>query len=93
MIEPHLRVQSLTFDNDSLVIVYMAVPGDMREAIVQTHQIRLSLEHTDYAEDADALQHKAVRALKNALEDFTTSEPYDLSEVDDDTDDDRGMGE
>lgn len=92
MIDPHYVVASINFEPDGVAITYMHRPNDLRDHIVLSHQIVLSAEHPDYGEDADSLQRKAVRMVRNALEDFANSQPYDPDATDDE-DDEKGMGE
>lgn len=88
-----IRISAIAFEHDLLVISYIELPTDVRVKgqVVQQHQVQLSLEHPDYDEDASALHARAVKALRNALEDFETSDPYDPETPD--PDDERGMGE
>lgn len=88
------EVQNVAFDEGALVIGYIALPDDVRVdgAVVLQHQITLATGHPDYGEDALRLHDRVVRLLKNALEDFATSEPYVMGREEDE-DDERGMGE
>jgi len=88
-----IEVDSVTFQDGALLVSFMRVPTDVRVGgmVAQHHQVRLDARHPDYREDMEDLHRKAVRVLKNALEDFAESEPYEPSN--DDDDDDRGMGE
>lgn len=89
------RIFSVDFAGDSLVLNFMEMPTDVRVRgqVVQQRSLRLDLAHPDYAEDARLLQDLATRALRNALEDFTSSEPHNPSTDPDEDDDERGMGE
>lgn len=88
-----LRIQAIAFEPDALIVSFVELPTDVRVngRVVVQRQIQLSLEHPDYAEDADGLHARAVKAVRNALEDWTNSEPH-MPEAEDD-DDERGMGE
>lgn len=87
-----IRIQSIAFEPDALVIAYHDVATDVRGHVVIAHQAVLNLEHPDYADDAEALHAKAVKALRSALEDFASTVPGPLPQ-DDDGDEDLGMGE
>lgn len=88
------EIHNIYFESDQLVIGYIELPTDVRVEgkAIQQHQLRLSAEHPDYAEDMTLLHDMAVRALKNALEDFNSTEPY-VPALPDEDDDDKGMGE
>ena len=94
MAEKRTEIFSIQFDPEAVVMAYMNIPSDVRVQgmVGLQHQIRIDLAHPDYAEDAAALQHLASRMLRNALEDFHNSEPFDPDEEDDE-DDERGMGD
>lgn len=94
MTEPRTQIFSIQFDPEIVVMAYMNIPNDVRvEGMVGLqHQIRIDLAHPDYAEDAAALQHMASRMLRNALEDFHDSDPFD-PDLEEDDDDERGMGD
>lgn len=89
----HIEIDSVAFHEGGLVISYMRVPTDVRAngSLAQHHQLRLDARHPDYRDDMEDLHRKAVKVLKNALEDFEGSEPWEPAA--DDDDDDRGMGE
>lgn len=89
-----IQINAIAFEPGGVVISYIEIPTDVRVkgAVVMQHQVSLSADHPDYAEDISSLHARAVKALKNALEDFHSSEPYTPGE-DDDEDDERGMGE
>lgn len=88
------EIHNVYFEQGSIVIGYIELPNDVRVSgqVIRQHQLRLATAHPDYAEDASSLHAKAVRVLKNALEDFDSSVPY-TPEVEADEDDDKGMGE
>lgn len=89
------KIHSVIFEHDSLVIGYIELPTDVRvegQAILQ-RQMRLMLTHPDYSEDAVRLEDRVVRVLRNALEDFTESAPYEPGPEPDSDDDEKGMGE
>lgn len=87
-----LMIESITFHPEGVVITFFD-PTDVRVGgrAVMSRQISLSRKHPDYEEDMDRLHAKALRVLKNGLEDWTGSEPF-VPDTDDE-DDDRGMGE
>ena len=89
------EIHNIYFEQGSIVIGYIELPNDVRVSgqVIRQHQLRLSMAHPDYAEDADSLHTKAVRVLKNALEDFRSSEPYTPEVEPDEDDDEKGMGE
>lgn len=89
-----IQVQTISFDPGGIAIAYIEVPTDVRVkgAVVMQRQLSLSAEHPDYSEDISTLHHRAVKVLRNALEDFHDSEPYTPGDEHDD-DDERGMGE
>lgn len=90
-----IEVQSVTFLQDGMVVQYMEMPTDVRVkgALVRHQQLTLSAGHPDYRDDIEGVHHKVVRALKNALEDFEDSDPFDpREEAPDDDAEERGMG-
>lgn len=90
-----IQIHTITFDEGGMSIQYVQLPEDVRVKgqLVQTHVLTLSAAHPDYREDTESLHARASKALRNALQDFETSEPHEPEESDDDDDDDRGMGE
>lgn len=71
------RITSIAFEGDVLTIGYMASTDVRVDGMVGiAHQIQLSLEHPDYREDCHLLERQALRTLRNALEDFESSEPW-----------------
>lgn len=85
-------VQSVSFDEGGVTVQY----ADLKDVRVEgqvalQHLARIEVSHPDYAEDIEDLQRRALRLLKNALEDWQDS-PAWTPEVDDD-DQDEGMGE
>lgn len=93
MVEKRTEIFSIQLDVDNVVMAYMNIPNDVRvEGMVGLqHQIRIDLAHPDYAEDAEMLRGIAGRMLRNALEDFHNSDPWEPEEEGDD--DERGMGD
>jgi hypothetical protein len=87
-----IRIQSIIFEPDALVIAYHDVSTDVRGHVVTSHQAVLSMDHPDYAEDAEALHHKAVKILRSALEDWASTVPG-VPDQGDDEDEELGMGE
>lgn len=91
-----IQINSIVFSDEGMAIQYITVPDDIRVKgqAVATHQLQLLAGHADYREDIESLHTRAVKALRNALEDFHESEPYvPAKDSEDDEDDDRGMGE
>lgn len=88
-----IEVHSVTFLEDGIVVQYMeSTDVRVKGAVFKTQTLNVSSRHPDYAEDIDGLQRKVVKVLRNALEDFNDSEPY-TPDVDDEEEDERGMGE
>lgn len=89
-----IEVAQVAFDAEGGLIIGYMQSTDVRVqgAVVMQRQVRLDGRHPDYAEDIEALQRKAVKVLRNALEDFESSEPW-TPEDEGDEDDERGMGE
>lgn len=91
------EISSITFSDDGVAIQYIQLPDDVRVKgrVVVAHQIQLSAGHPDYREDIEALHSRAVKAVRNALEDFMNSDPFvpPTDDTETDEDDDRGMGE
>lgn len=87
-----LVIESISFHPEGLVITFFD-PTDIRVGgrAVMSRQISLSRKHPDYEEDMDRLAVRALRVLKNGLEDWNGSEPF-VPEEEDDEDDERGMG-
>lgn len=91
--EKRYEIHNIYFEQSSIVIGYIELPTDVRvdgHAILQ-HQLRLSAAHPDYGDDAALLHDRVTKILRNALEDFQGSEPWEPDDEPDD--DDRGMGE
>ena len=89
-----VEILGIQFQEEGMVISFIG-DDDVRvggRSIMQ-RTISLSVKHPDYADDMVALHHKAVKVLKNALDDFDSSEPYVPDLGDDDDDDEKGMGE
>lgn len=95
MARPDIEITSITFADEGMAVQYIELPTDVRVdgRVVLTHQIQLHAAHPDYREDIRRLHDRAVKAVRNALEDFHNSEPYDPQKDDDDDDDELGMGE
>ena len=94
MTEQRYEIFAVQFDVDNVVVSYMTIPNDVRVngMVGLQHQIRMDLGHPDYAEDAATLRQLAGRMLRNALDDFHNSDPFD-PDIEDDDDDERGMGD
>jgi hypothetical protein len=92
-----IEINSVMFSDEGMAIQYIEVPEDVRVKgqLVQTHVLQLSAGHPDYREDIQSLHARAVKALRNALQDFSVSEPHvaEPDETSEEEDDDRGMGE
>ena len=90
-----IQINAIAFEPGGIVISYIEIPTDVRVkgAVVMQHQVSLSAEHPDYGEDISSLHNRALKVLRNALEDFHDSEPYTPSDDEDDEDDEKGMGE
>jgi hypothetical protein len=88
-----IQVHSVFFEQDSIVIGYVELPTDVRVGgqVVIQKQARLAISHPDYADDAVLLHDRVVKVLRNALEDFNSSEPFDPS-LENEDDEDTGMG-
>ena len=88
-----IQITGIAFEGDCLTISFIDLPTDVRVEgqVVMQKQVRLLMSHPDYNEDALRLHDRAVKVLRNALEDFENSVPY-IPE-DDDEDDEKGMGE
>lgn len=83
------RIVSITFEGDVVNMQYLtATDVRVNGYVGLAHQIQLSMEHPDYAEDALLLERQAQRMLRNALEDWSESEPW----TPDDDSDDEEMG-
>lgn len=89
-----VQINAIAFEADALVISFIELPTDVRVngRVAVQRQIQLSLEHPDYADDAASLHTRAVKTVRNALEDWEGSEPY-TPETETDPDEERGMGE
>lgn len=86
-----MQVDTITFTDQGLAITYMD-DKDVRVGgkVIVAHQIQLHHSHPDYREDAARLAELAHEVVRNALEDWNDSAPYQKS---DDDNDERGMGE
>jgi hypothetical protein len=89
---PEPTITSVTWVPEGLIIAYLQ-PTDVRVRghLMAQHSLSLHRDHPDYHEDIVKLHDRVVGVLRNALEDFETSEPWDGDDEDDD--DERGMGE
>lgn len=89
-----LRIFSLTFEPEGVIVSYMDAETDVRVEgqVILQHQIRIHGAHPDYGDDIESLMHRASKLLKNALEDFASSDPW-KPEDEEDPDDEKGMGE
>lgn len=94
MSRPTLDIHSVSFADSGMAVAFMELPTDVRVGgrVIQTRQVQLHASHPDYRQSIDEILALVRVALRNALEDFEDSEPFD-PEVDDDEDDERGMGE
>lgn len=90
-----IEISSIQFADEGIAIQYVEIPNDIRVQgqVVVNHQVQLSADHPDYRDDIVSLHTRAVKVLRNALEDFANSEPYVPAKDDIDDDEDRGMGE
>ena len=88
-----LRVHSITFEPDGIVIAYQDLPTDVRVEgkVALMHQAFVSADHPDYAEDMDLLHRQAVRMLSNVLDDHAESDPHQPESPQED-EPDLGMG-
>lgn len=94
--KPEIEISSVTFADEGIAIQYIELPTDVRVEgrVVITHQIQLHAAHPDYREDIERLHDRAVKTVRNALEDFASSQPYvPPTETDDDDELGMGMGE
>lgn len=94
--EVRIEIHSILFSDEGFAIQYIELPTDVRVEgrVLHTHTLQLHAAHPDYREDMERLHDRAVRTVRNALEDFHASEPYEGIQPDDDDDDDeKGMGE
>ena len=94
MSRPTLDVHSISFADSGMAIAFMELPTDVRVGgrVIQTRQVQLHASHPDYREAIDEILTLVRSTLQSALDDFADSEPFD-PQVDDDEDDERGMGE
>lgn len=85
------RIHSVTFDDGAVSIIF-GTGSDVRVdgKVALGRQVQFSLEHPDYAEDMELIERQIVKALRNILDDWESSEPYVLSTRDDDEDDEFG---
>jgi hypothetical protein len=90
-----MQIHQIAFGDGVVEIAYTDFPADVRVGgqVTKFCQVAIDLKHPDYAEDAGELTRWAQRLLRNALEDFAESPPYEAAEPDAvQTDDDEGMG-
>lgn len=92
MAKPEVTVTQLSWTEEGLSIQYFT-DADLRVGgrVMAQHGLSLHAAHPDYRQDIEDLHDRAVRVLRNALEDFESSEPF-KPEVEAD-DDEKGMGE
>lgn len=93
--DTRIEISSIMFSDEGFAVQYIELPTDVRVEgqVICTHTIQLHAAHPDYREDMERLHDRAVKAVRNALDDFNASEPYERPQADDDDDDERGMGE
>lgn len=79
-------------DGDLIEVSYSDLPDDARVGgqVVMMRSLHIDLRHPDYREDAELLVRQATRLVKNALEDWESSEPYVPAE--DESEEGLGMG-
>lgn len=71
------RVHAITFEGDVVTINYLSSDDIRVEGMVGiAHQVQLSLEHPDYAEDVTLVERQISRLLRNVLEDWEDSTPW-----------------
>lgn len=90
-----IEIQTIIFEPDALVVAYV-MRDDIRVdgAVMMQRTVRLDGAHPDYGDDIEMLHVKALKVLRNALEDWEGSSAYVPTDPDDDDDDDeKGMGE
>ena len=90
------QVRAVHFDDGEVTIQFTDFPADIRVKgqVVVLKQAVIDLRHRDYAEDASLLEAQVQRLLRNAMDDFDDSEPYEppREPVPGDDDDDEGLG-
>jgi hypothetical protein len=81
-------IRSITFEGDSVVMQYMDETDVRVEGYVYlTHQLTVATGQ-DYDDEIRAVEEAAQDLLRDVMEDFTTSRPYDPAVDDEDDDDD-----
>lgn len=85
------EISSLAFTEEGLIVNYMA-STDVRVdgKVFKTHSIHIHGSHADYRDGIEDLEERAKAMLRDVLEDFDESLPYEPAN---DDDDERGMGE
>ena len=94
---PDVVLNSVVIDSDRIAITYMLDPGGLRAdgAILQTHSMVI-LRTPDYETAIDKIETKVKALVRDALEDWESSTPVLVSEVDssnsEEDEDDLGLG-
>lgn len=88
-----IQIHQISFGDNTVEIGYTVFPEEMRVGgkVTMFRTVGINILHPDYGEDADLLMRQAQRMLRNVLEDYDESEPFDPSDQEDE--EDRGMGE
>lgn len=94
MTNPEIEVANIAFGDEGIALQYIDAATDIRVdgRLVLAHQLQLHAGHPDYADAIERLQALAVAVVRSALEDYAESVPYH-PDVEEDPDDEGGMGE
>lgn len=92
MSKPEYTVTQVSWTEEGLAIQYFS-DHDLRAGgkVMAQHGLQLHAAHPDYRQDMELLHDLAVKILRNALDDYESSEPFKSDEIPED--DERGMGE
>jgi hypothetical protein len=86
-------IQTISFEEGGVVFSYAENEDLRKDGALQMMKTLFVGSHADYRDELADLLDKARELLRDALEDFATSDVVDLEVDEDDDDDDKGMGE
>lgn len=88
-----IHVQTLEFTEVGVVATYIKTDGVRKDGALQKVETLIIAPHPDYAEEMADLKEKAEELVRDAAEDYETSDAVDLAEDEGGDADEPGMGE
>lgn len=79
------RVHSIAFDGDAVTLTFSTSTDVRVDGMVGVaQQVQISMDHPDYAETAELLHRQAVKFLREVMEDWTESQPWEPADAEED---------